>query len=502
MSEESFIQVVLPLRLEWMPFYRCNVDVQRGSRVLVRFAGRNYVGLVYRTGVRPDVDESKVLPVSETRTGLEPVGAEEIEFWEFLSSYYMCSLGEVYKAAYPAGKIKAEQSRARKKGESGEAPARPVQPFRKPRPGKPLLLVGGGRLPFYENECREALDKGLNVLVLTPEIAAGAHLETLLSEAFPGLVSSVSSHLTPAGRRRIAENVRSSGGHIVVGTRSSLFLPFSRLGLIIIENEQDPLFKQTEPAPRYHARDAAVMLGRIHGAKVILGSPAPSLESCYNAQRGKYQLQQTGAALPEMTLIDISAERRKNGMIGRLSRKLLEAAAQCEGPVALIRGWEKADELVAEVALALPGRRVDILTVYEALSSGLQPYSLVAVLQADALMSADDFRADERAVQSIAMLREQCSGRFIVQTAKSEHPVFSNYDGIYPKLLEERKAFHLPPYTRLVDEYYGSKLERYSFSPDASLPGRKLSLLGRAREFERKTGGRVHVIFDVDPIKL
>ena len=116
-------------------------------------------------------------------------------------------------------------------------------------------------------------------------------------------------------------------------------------------------------------------------------------------------------------------------------------------------------------------------------------------------MSPDDFRADERAVQTLAVLREQCRGRFIVQTAKSEHPVFSSApECIYPKLMEERKAFQLPPYTRLVDEYRGGVQERHVLSPDAGLAGRKRRLYEDARTFERGNGGRVHVKFDVDPV--
>ena len=535
MGAGSFIQVILPLRLDWQPYYRCDAEVSPGQRVSLHFSGRRYSAVVYRTGVTPDVDVSRLRSIDAVENGLEPVTAGELRFWEFLASYYMCSLGEVYKAACPEGKIKAELTgaamlerlrtrlalrreslgkrhtqrvRERLEQECRELEIRIARlsgPAVSETPGqaasKPVLLAGGGRTEEYIALCRAALEKGLNVLVLTPEIAAGAHLEKIFAAAFPGSVYGISSRLTPGMRRRITGDMRCSGGCIVVGTRISLFLPFCRLGLIIVDNEQDPLYKQSDPAPRYNARDAALMLGRIHGADVILGSPAPSLESCYNVASGKYGLRHTGAMLPEAEIVDISAERRKNGMVGCLSRKLIRAASGCVGPVALIRGWEKAEEVSEVCRSVLEGRHVDVLTVYEAMSGGLQDYALVAVLQADALMSPDDFRADERAVQALAVLREQCRGRFIVQTAKSEHPVFSSApECIYPKLMEERKSFQLPPYTRLVDEYRGGVQERHVLSPDAGLAGRKRRLYEDARSFERGNGGRVHVKFDVDPV--
>ena len=266
-----------------------------------------------------------------------------------------------------------------------------------------------------------------------------------------------------------------------------------------MENEQDVLFKQTEPAPRYNARDAAVMLGRIHSARVVLGAPSPSLESLHNAITGKYVLQHTGTVPPPPLIIDISAERRKNGMLGRISRKLLEAARKAEGPVALVRGWEKPDELTEEVHNLFPDTRVDILTLQQARLSDLRGYALIAVLQADALFPEGDFRADERAVQALAMLREQCAGPFIVQTAKADHPVFRSGEDIAAELLEERRAFGLPPYTRLIDTDFGGHKERLTFPCDSTLSTRKKQLLARARAFEKKAGGRVRVTIDVDP---
>ena len=368
----------------------------------------------------------------------------------------------------------------------------------KPRAQRPVLLVGPERTEEYLQRTRTAIEKGYNVLVLSPEIAASEQLETLFEQEFPGIVHRLNSHVTDARRRRIAEDIRSFGGQIVIGTRSALFLPLSRLGLIIVENEQDVLFKQTEPSPRYNGRDAAVMLARIHGAAVVLGTPAPSLESLHNVLSGKYDLLSTGGPARPMTLIDISKERRKNGMPGRMSRKLMEAAAKTDGPIALIRGWEKPEELLDEADRFLPGREVDIFTFPQARLTDLSKYALVAVLQADVLMESEDFRADEHALQTLAMLREACRGVFLVQTAKSDHPVFGEPSQVFDHLLDERRTWNLPPYSRLVDIKSGETKDRITLVPDRTLAARKREILSKALDAEKRSG--VRAVIDVDPL--
>lgn len=539
MEASHYIQVIVPLRLAWTPCYRSSVPLEAGRRVTVPVSGRRYVGVVHKTDITPEIDSKRIQNVISVDDDLPPVSSEELAFWEFLSSYYLCSIGEVYKAAYPSGKIRSEQTAAnilerlrqrlairnealsRKHKDSvrerleQERDAISVQIAaltrlpatdtavpgpQKPRAATPRLLVGPGRTAAYLDACRSAVARGLNVLILTPEIAASEQLAARFEEEFPGVTHRVNSHITETRRRRVAEDLRLFGGQIVIGTRSALFLPFSRLGLIIVEQEQDAYFKQTDPAPRYNARDAAVFLARIHGAATILGTPAPSLESLHNALTGKYIREDLHASLPPMTLIDINAERRKNGMLGRLSRKLAEAARLTEGPIALIRGWEKPDELLADAELALPGRVVDILTLPEARLTDLGTYALVAIVQADALMNAGDFRADERALQAIAQLREGCKGVFVVQTAKPDHPVFGEPEAIFLRLLEERRSFSLPPFTRLVDIVCGSGRERIALLPDSTLASRKKEILERARSLENSGKGRLRTTIDVDPI--
>ena len=477
-----FIQVILPLRLEWEPFYYQEIElsesagdasglfpvtstgsvterdkeqVRVGDRVRVNFAGKEYVGVV------SDVDSgekaealgitNRVKPIIGEAEGLEPVTKEEIELWRQIAEYYLCTVGEVYKAAYPAQKVEKEvvqarqealkvereeknrtkiadkikrlEERAEKKaelaakarksesrerylaekemleGEIGllvreltsmvdelcrttgsvtgygdsvtyhqdeepiggsiietsegtekeislsaaqeEAYSKIKEIFAK---GKPALLhgvTGSGKTEIYLKLAQETLAMGKNVLYLVPEIALSRQLEDRISETFPELLVFHSGE-TMSRKREVATVLRHAGepaegkGYVVLGTRSAIFLPHKNLGLVIVDEEHDTSYKQDSPAPRYNGRETAIMMAKIFGANVILGSATPSLESLYNCSVGRYGLVTLNkrfydAADSDIEIIDTIAERRKNGMIGNFSRKLIEHIGKCLG---------------------------------------------------------------------------------------------------------------------------------------------------------------------------
>ena len=112
MQTEKFISVILPLKLEWEPYYRTSENLEIGDRVKVLFAGKEYVAVVSGTDKSPDIDTSKVKPIISVERDIEKVLKEEIELWRQVALYYICTVGEVYKAAYPIGKINLEEARA------------------------------------------------------------------------------------------------------------------------------------------------------------------------------------------------------------------------------------------------------------------------------------------------------------------------------------------------------------------------------------------------------
>lgn len=482
MTGRIFIQVILPLRLEWEPFYYQEIElsesagdasglfpvtstgsvterdkeqVRVGDRVRVNFAGKEYVGVVSMADAGKQAEEmgivDKVKPILGMAEGLEPVTKEEIELWRQIAEYYLCTVGEVYKAAYPAQKVEKEvvqarqealkvereeknrtkiadkikrlEERAEKKaelaakarkaesrerylaekemleGEIGllvreltsmvgelcrttgsvtgygdsvtyhqdeepiggsiietsegtekeislsaaqeEAYSKIKEIFAK---GKPALLhgvTGSGKTEIYLKLAQETLAMGKNVLYLVPEIALSRQMEDRISETFPELLVFHSGE-TMSRKREVATVLRHAGepaegkGYVVLGTRSAIFLPHKNLGLVIVDEEHDTSYKQDSPAPRYNGRETAIMMAKIFGANVILGSATPSLESLYNCSVGRYGLVTLNkrfydAADSDIEIIDTIAERRKNGMIGNFSRKLIEHIGKCLG---------------------------------------------------------------------------------------------------------------------------------------------------------------------------
>ena len=385
MPAPTYIQVILPLRLEWEPCYAVPEEVQIavGDRVRVRFAGKEYIGTVSAVGVRPDIEANRILPTLSLEDSLPRILPEEIRFWRAISDYYLCTIGEVYKAIYLSMKLeirdaeirervnirlqnklaslqeKAKKARTEAKREQylGEilqlkaralcdvakapgirtitlSPAQ-TEAARQARAafskGKTVLLhgvTGSGKTEIYLDLARDTVAQGKSVLFLVPEIALSRQLEDRIKSVCPDVLV-FHSEETFLQRRQVAITVRDSDSYMVLGTRSALFLPHHNLGLIIVDEEHDTSYKQDAPAPRYNGRESAIMLGVIQQANVILGSATPSLESLYNAENGRFvkvDLKERFHAGDdaEIRIIDTVAERRKRGMTGSFSRKLLQ----------------------------------------------------------------------------------------------------------------------------------------------------------------------------------
>ena len=537
MQDKRYIQVILPLRLGWEPCYcldgtDTSFQVRIGDRVKVLFAHKPYIGVVSAVDVHPDIAPDRIAAVQELLPHLPAVSAKEIEFWRFLADYYLCTIGEVYKAS-AAGKPQSQVKRPRLKlPEFITAPD--VDPELSALAAvlskdKPVLYRGGDRAEEYLSVATGCLAGGRGVLLLVPDKGSAKALVERFSGYFGEATVEYWSDVTPARRRLAADRVRSGEPYVLLGTRSSLLLPFESLGLIIVDEEQSPFYKN-DSSPRYNARDAAVMLGHIHSAPVVLGSSCPSLESEQNVASGRYS-SFGSAASRLLELIDTASEKRKNGMLGCISRKLAEECRK--GRIAFIRGFEKQEEVAEAISNVFPGEeeRFSVFSVPEASRSDLSEFDTVALLSADSLLRADDFRSDERAFQLLESLNSSCR-RLIIQTRSPEHQAFHLEEhGGASALLAERKAFSLPPFTRLVDilvpgaektrllsESLSRRLARAGFKASDSLPrtdGKNLVRIALERDSrlqDRKRALReaVHafcaerrfsgnVILDVDP---
>ena len=604
----SYLSVIVPLALPWEPDYRMPEGGCRiGDRVRVRISGREYVAVVSGLNVPSALPPEKILPCPSPEKGLVPVSEAEIRFWRALADYYLCTVGEVYKTAYPSFKTASEETAARvhermqqrlerlraeldKKHRKESVRERiaaqiaqleqAVDPCAAPRtaaaqvPLTPeeekvhkdllalwkdrttVLLASADPTGVFLRLSADCLSRGRSVLWLVPEIALTAELEERIARCFPALLT-YHSHLSAARRRDVADILRRGTPSLVLATRSALMLPFAGLGLILVDQEHDPSYKQDSPAPRYNTRDAAVLLARIHGAKVLLGSASPSLESLYNAISGRFgEVSQPPKerAAHRIELVDIPAERRKKGVFGLLSRRLADEIRTARKTLLICPTRSsyctkeavetELEQLYGEVPASIrTGTQPDLLAKGENFSS----YDCVALLQGDALLlGQQDFRGDERAWQMLTRLLLRCrrDACLLIQTSRREHPLWDRFlaadaEGFRQAQLAERRAAQYPPYTRLVDilirdnkpkrlDYLAGELARetaaglpgivqegpfqpqrpdsetlrllrLSFPRDKELAARKQTLAAIVRRFETQKRYTGHIVIDVDP---
>jgi primosomal protein N' (replication factor Y) len=210
-------------------------------------------------------------------------------------------------------------------------------------------VTSSGKTELYINLIRETIEQGRQVLYLLPEIALTTQIINRLRKYFGPRVGVYHSRYDENERVEIWKNVAREAEaedelltktaeqiakyDIILGARSSLFLPYSNLGLIIVDEEHDPSYKQFEPAPRYNARDSAIYLASLHNANVLLGSATPSIETYYNATTGKYGLAKLperygNLLMPEIQLVDLKEEHRNKRMKSIFSETLLEGVQQ------------------------------------------------------------------------------------------------------------------------------------------------------------------------------
>lgn len=189
-------------------------------------------------------------------------------------------------------------------------------------------VTGSGKTEVFIHLIKKVLESGSQVLYLLPEIALTTQIMARLKKVFGNQVGVYHSKFSDNERVEVWQGVVNGKFNFVVGVRSAIFLPFDNLGLIIVDEEHEPSYKQYDPAPRYHARDMAMVIARMQHCKVLLGSATPSTESYYAAKSGKFGLVQLyerfgTAELPDVELADLKAERKAKTMKGHFSSKLI-----------------------------------------------------------------------------------------------------------------------------------------------------------------------------------
>ena len=422
-------------------------------------------------------------------------------------------------------------------------------------------VTSSGKTEIYIHLIFKALQEHKQVLYLLPEIALTVQITNRLRCVFGNKLGIYHSRYNDEERVEIWQKQLSNEPYeVILGARSAVFLPFQRLGLVIIDEEHENSFKQQDPAPRYHARSVAIVLAQMYGAKTLLGTATPSIESYRNAQLGKYGLvtlsqRYKDIQLPTIEVVDIKDLRRRKLMSGPFSPRLIaavrdalqrgeqailfqnrrgfapmiecrtcgwvphcpncdvsltyhksrtvltchycgytdrvpEQCPNCESKDIKGRGYgtEKIEDEIMEVFPDARIARMDLDTTrtknaYERLindfsagktnlligtqmvSKGLDfdHVSVVGILDADNMLNHPDFRAYEHAFTMMAQVsgragRKGKQGLVILQTKNPELPVIqqvvnNSYTAFYKSQLEERTAFHYPPFFHLIYIY-------------------------------------------------
>lgn len=436
-----YVDVILPLPLEGTFTYSVPepmvAQVRMGVRVLVPL-GRSKTYTAMAVQLHSEKPEFETRPIIQVIDAEPVLIKQQLRLWQWISTYYMSPIGDVFKAALPAGlkaeenyrpktvrcvtlpaNLRSEQSlhmaltilkRALKQHQTfstylqlshwseidGETPPahiaeiacdelqnaanasdavlrqliqrnflelyhrevgrlntsseyhperiQPLSPaqqaaedsIQKQFNEKNVVLLHGvtssGKTEIYIHLIKKAIDEGKQVLYLLPEIALTVQMTRRLQNVFGSRLGIYHSKYSDAERVEIWKKQLSSEPYdVILGARSAVFLPFTRLGLVIVDEEHETSFKQQDPAPRYHARSTAIMLARMYeGAKVLLGTATPSMESYHNACTGKYGYVQLttrykDVAMPEIRVVDTKDLYHRKMMRGAFSPDLLEA---------------------------------------------------------------------------------------------------------------------------------------------------------------------------------
>ncbi|MBR1799268.1 MAG: primosomal protein N' [Bacteroidales bacterium] len=433
------------------------------------------------------------------------------------------------------------------------------------RKGPAVSLLHGvtssGKTEVYIKLIDEVVSAGKQALFLVPEIALTSQLINRLRTYFGDKVGVYHSRFSNSQRAEVWHRTHSDGAdryQVLLGARSAIFLPFVDLALVIIDEEHDASYKQTDPLPRYNGRDAAIYLASMWKARTVLGSATPSIECRYHALTGKYGLAEMkhrygGFALPEVECVDMKEKLRTKQVKGIFSDTLISAieTALDNGQQAIIfqnrRGFAprlECDEchhvpqcvncdvslvyhkgtntlrchrcgysipvpsecpqchsthlrtmgigterIEEDLHLLFPNanvarmdldstsqknrydelltdfqhKRIDILVGTQMVTKGLdfEHVSVVGIIGADSMINFPDFRAYERAFQQMTQVsgragRHGTAGRVIIQTFNPFHMVLddvrhNNYDHLYGEQINERRVFHYPPFSRLIE---------------------------------------------------
>lgn len=374
----AWLRVALDVPLPGLFDYRCDESVEPGLRVIVPFGRRKLVGVVVEQVDAPAIDPAQVKPVEQVLRDLPPFAPDWMRLARFAAEYYQRPLGEVMlpvlppplrkPSAYqgkrsgegPVARRDASQAKREGKTAAADAAATDAQHAASQPPVlhdeqqaavdaiaalqtfKPVLLhgvTGSGKTEVYLHAAQRVLAAGRQVLLMVPEINLTPQLEAALRARFEPVIGAkglavLHSGLADGERIESWSRVQRGQARLLLGTRMAIFAPLPELGLIVVDEEHDPSYKQQEGL-RYSARDLAVWRAHDLDIPVVLGSATPSLESWQHAERGRYlrlslQNRARSSSLPAVRLVDTRRLQMKEGLSPQLTDAIGERLARGE----------------------------------------------------------------------------------------------------------------------------------------------------------------------------
>jgi len=369
-------------------------------------------------------------------------------------------------------------------------------------------VTSSGKTEVYIHLIEQTLAEGKQALFLLPEIALTTQIIHRLRKHFGNRVGIYHSGYSDNERTEIWNKVLAAVPgecDLILGARSSVFLPFNRLGLVIVDEEHETSFKQHDPAPRYHARDTAIVLASFFKSKVLLGSATPAIETYWNAKQNRFGLVQIterfgGVSMPEIVVTDLRKETKAKTMNGNFSSELIEGmrvALENREQIILFQncgshelkmlgfGTEKIEEDIQSIFPEANIQRMDlettrnknsyqkiiqdfetgktnILVGTQMVTKGLDfdNVSVVGIMNADKMMKFPDYRSIERSYQLMMQVagragRRGKQGRVFIQTFNPTHWLFDlvrkgDYQSLYNHEENERHHFGYPPFIRMM----------------------------------------------------
>ncbi|MDR1737675.1 MAG: primosomal protein N' [Candidatus Symbiothrix sp.] len=354
-----YVELILPVPLadKFTYFVPSAMEAQIfiGSLVKVEFGtSKHYSGIVASISDVAPQNIKNIKTVEEVVCSAPVMRPQQLQLWHWIANYYLCKLGEVARNVMPVV-IRNREKPVKRPRKQPKLPSADVEnlhaltevqaaafrSIRQQLQSKSVCLLHGvtasGKTEIYTHLIQETLDQGKQVLYLLPEIALTTQITDRLFRFFGQNMAVFHSKISDSERVRIWNSLLDDADtcRLIVGVRSSVFLPFHHIGLVIVDEEHEPSYKQQDASPRYQARNVAIMLATMHGGKVVLGSATPSVESFYNAQTGKYGYVALPVAYgksPELKNIilpvDVKELRRKKQMKGLFSPLLMERMTQ------------------------------------------------------------------------------------------------------------------------------------------------------------------------------